>query len=51
MTVMWIDKYRDEIIIRDNENKNKDIKNRNKVENKDKNDVERSFNYKSKIID
>lgn len=51
MTVMWIDKYKDKIIIRDDKDKNKDIKNRNKVESKDKNDIEKNSNYKSKIID
>lgn len=49
--VVWPSKCRGEIIVRNDRNKNKNVKSRNKIENKDRNNIKKSFNRKVKIID
>ena len=48
---MQAGKYRDEIIIRDDGEKDKNVKSKDEVEGKDKNDVEKSFSREGEIID
>lgn len=47
---MQIDKYRNEINIKDDGDKNKNVKSKNKVKNKDRDNIKKSSSYKGKII-
>ena len=48
--IIRIDKCKGEIIVGIDENKVKNVKSENKIENKNKNNIKKSYSYKNKII-
>ena len=48
-TIMWVGKCKDEIIVRDDKNKDKNVQSKDKVEYKDRDDIRKIPAVKAKL--